>query len=181
MVVKNLIGVSTKVAKKIAASKEYREAYVRETIWQGIAHQIRVMRESRNMTQRELAAVTGKSQSNIARIEDPDYGKCTLKTLMEVADAFDVWLTVEFVPFSEGLKRSSDKSVEKLNAKSFEADNIDAAGWVDREPTPQVNIYQVSNDINTSLRVKVFASPSPTANDLVHSAFPQPATMRSNQ
>lgn len=107
------------IFERLRGSKLFRRAYVRETVKQGIAHQIRAMRETRNMKQAELAAICGKSQSNIARWEDPDYGKYTLQTLLEVADAFDVFLSIQFVSFKEGLRRTDDKTSQALNARSF--------------------------------------------------------------
>ncbi|KUM26901.1 hypothetical protein AU467_19435 [Mesorhizobium loti] len=107
------------IFERLKSSKLFRRAYVRETVKQGVAHQIRAMRESRNMKQSDLATLSGKSQSNIARLEDPDYGKFTIQTLLDMADAFDVWLSIEFVSFKEGLRRSEDKTISGLNAKSF--------------------------------------------------------------
>jgi len=112
-------GLRKRIFDRLKGSKLFRRAYVRETVTQGIAHQIRAMRENRNMKQAELASICGKAQSNIARWEDPDYGKYTLQTLLEVADAFDVFLSIQFVSFKEGLRRTDDKTQEGLDARSF--------------------------------------------------------------
>lgn len=103
--------------------REFRREYVAEHVRTGLAHQIRAMREAQEpnaWTQAELAQRLGTSQSNVARLEDPDYGKFTLSTLLSLADAFDVWLSVEFVPFSEGLRRTEDRSPAALAAPAFE-------------------------------------------------------------
>lgn len=101
--------------------RAFRRIYVREQIKQGIPAQIRAMRESRGLKQAELAALAGKAQSNIARLEDPHYGKFTLQTLLEIADAFDVWLSVEFVSFAEGLRRTERAGQAARDAPSFSA------------------------------------------------------------
>ena len=80
--------------------KEYRDAIVEESINQGIAFQIRATRASRGWTQDELGSRADKKQSEISRLEDPDYEGYTLKTLTRLASAFDVALIVKFVPFS---------------------------------------------------------------------------------
>lgn len=118
------------IFERLKSSKLFRRAYVRETVKQGVAHQIRAMREARDMKQSDLATLSEKSQSNIARLEDPDYGKFTIQTLLDMADAFDVWLSIEFVSFKEGLRRSEDKTFSGLNAKSFCEDD---ATW-ERSP-----------------------------------------------
>lgn len=102
--------------------KVFRKTYKEEQIKNGVAFQIRAMREARNWSQNDLAKRTGKAQSAIARIEDPDYGKFSLQTLLEVADAFDVWLSVQFTSFSVGLERTANLSPTALNAVSFELD-----------------------------------------------------------
>jgi transcriptional regulator with XRE-family HTH domain len=112
---------------KMLRNKLFRHEYVAETVRSGLAHQIRAMRNARGMSQLELAEATGKTQSNIARLEDPDYGNFTLKTLLEIGKAFDVWLSVEFISFSKGLHRTEDRSPRALNAVSFQQD------WEGRE------------------------------------------------
>lgn len=97
----------------------FRREYVAEQARSGVAYQLKAMREARGWSQADLAKMANKSQSNIARLEDPDYGKFSLQTLLELSDAFDVWLSVEFVPFNTGLARTSNRSASALNAISF--------------------------------------------------------------
>ncbi|MDX2205660.1 MAG: helix-turn-helix transcriptional regulator [Hyphomicrobiaceae bacterium] len=80
---------------------EYRHAYVSEHVRRGIAHQVRAMREqpSRGWNQGELSRRLDKPQSTVSRIEDPGYGKVTVQTLLELAAAFDVALSIRFVDF----------------------------------------------------------------------------------
>ncbi|PAQ00925.1 hypothetical protein CIT25_17820 [Mesorhizobium mediterraneum] len=148
-----MFGLRKNLFAKLKGSKAFRSAYVRETVKQGVAHQIRAMRESRNMKQADLAALSGKSQSNIARLEDPDYGKFTLQTLLEMADAFDVWLSIEFVSFKEGLSRSEDKSVAGLNAKSFSDDD---STWSSKNP----NVFTNENSVRPWASRTTFARSS---------------------
>jgi transcriptional regulator with XRE-family HTH domain len=103
-------------------SRVFRREYVSENVKTGVAMQIKAMRESRGWSQIDLAQRSGKAQSAIARLEDPDYGKFTIQTLLEMADAFDVWLSVEFIAFSKGVTKTEDRSATALNAVAFDDD-----------------------------------------------------------
>lgn len=59
------------------------------------------MRDDRGWSQAELGNRTGKAQAWISKLESPDYEGFTLKTLTEMASAFDVGLEVRFVAFSK--------------------------------------------------------------------------------
>jgi transcriptional regulator with XRE-family HTH domain len=100
--------------------KSYRDAYVAEHVRTGIAMQIRAMRDMRGWQQKELAKAMKKPQSVLSRIEDPDYGKPTVQTLLEVASAFDVALLIQFVSYPEFLRRTKDVSTAALDAASFD-------------------------------------------------------------
>lgn len=102
--------------------KEYRDAFVAEHIATGIAFQIRAMRASRGWSQEELAERTGKKQETISQLENPDYGSYTLKTLKQLASAFDVALVVRFAPFSELVDYAASISQVDLEAPPFEHD-----------------------------------------------------------
>lgn len=100
-------------------NRVFRSEYVAENAKTGVAMQIKAMREARNWSQADLAERANKAQSAIARLEDPDYGRFNIQTLLEMAAAFDVWLSVEFVPFSIGLQRTVNRSRAALAAISF--------------------------------------------------------------
>jgi transcriptional regulator with XRE-family HTH domain len=105
---------------KLLANKKYRDAYVLEHVKNSIPNQIRALREEREWKQSELGEKAGKQQHGIARLEDPRIGhKLSIKTLLELASAFDVALLVKFVPFSRLLKEYEDVSPEALSAKSI--------------------------------------------------------------
>ena len=74
---------------------------VASNLSEGIAFQIRATRDKREMTQAELARESGMTQNNLSRLESPDYGKQTIRSLKRIADALDVALVVRFVPFSQ--------------------------------------------------------------------------------
>jgi transcriptional regulator with XRE-family HTH domain len=100
--------------------KEYRDGYVAEHTRTGIAYQIRAMREGRGWAQKKLANELKKPPSVVSRLEDPDYGKPSVQTLLEIASAFDVALLIQFVSYPEFLRRTRDVSPEALDATSFD-------------------------------------------------------------
>ena len=117
----------TKRLKKLIEElkdKEYRDAFVEEHIDTGIPFQIRALREQkgREWTQKELGMRTGMAQETISRLEDPNYGKLTLKTLKRIASAFDVALMVRFVPFSELVEWELKLTPDSLTPSGFEED-----------------------------------------------------------
>lgn len=105
-------------------SKSYRGAYVAEHVRTGIAYQIRALRTQRGWSQKRLAEEMGKPQSVVSRLEDPDYGKVSIQTLLEGCAAFDVALVVQYVSFPEFLRRTRDVSPEALRADSFDEQQL---------------------------------------------------------
>ena len=95
--------VREQLIESLKTSKEYRHSFVEEKIRTGLAAQIKAIREQRDggLTQTRFAEMLGKSQSWVARLEDPNEAPPTLSTLLQVAYAFDVDLEVRFAPFSE--------------------------------------------------------------------------------
>ncbi len=99
--------------------QEYRHAYMEAAIEQGVAWQIKINREKRNLSQGELANMIGSRQSAISRVEDASYGRHRLETLTKIANAFDCALQVRFIPYSKLARDSDDLSPEALYAKSY--------------------------------------------------------------
>ena len=106
--------------KRLFQSKKFRDAYVYEHVRNGVPFQIRALRKDRNWSQLELAQAANTSRTVITRIEDPNYGKLTLKTLLQVASAFNVALLIKFVPFSRLVREYEDVSWQALGARSVD-------------------------------------------------------------
>ncbi len=104
---------------RLLESKAYRDAYVLEHIKNGIAFQIRALREDRGWTQGDLGKAMGKPRNVVSRLEDPNYGKFTLTTLWEIAAAFGVGLLVKFVPFSRLVREYEDVFPTRLSARNI--------------------------------------------------------------
>jgi transcriptional regulator with XRE-family HTH domain len=121
------------LVKKLLTNKRFRDAYVAEHVSNGVAFQIRSMRDQRDWTQRYLGTLAGKPQNVISRLEDPDYGTVNLQTLLEIASAFDVALVVKFVPFSRLLKEYDNVSPDALNVESIFTEEPELIAWADDE------------------------------------------------
>ena len=103
---------------------EYRHAFLAEHVRAFIALQVRALREERKITQAQLGVLMGKAQAWISRLEDPDYGKVTVATLLELAEAFDTALVIRFATFSELLDRLTTLSPEDYSVVGFLDDNF---------------------------------------------------------
>lgn len=104
--------------------QEYRRAFVEGHATDTIAFQLRAMRKRKNWEQRDVAEKLGnrKLQPMISRYENPDYGKYSISTLLELAAAFDVALAVRFVPFSELLEWDTSRNPSKELPEFFSDD-----------------------------------------------------------
>ena len=91
----------SQILAKIRNDKEYRDGFVAEQIYSRLPLKIRNMRLSRKLKQRELAAQASVAPEWITQVENPNYGRFTLKTLLKIAAALDVGLYVDFVPYSK--------------------------------------------------------------------------------
>jgi transcriptional regulator with XRE-family HTH domain len=103
---------------------EYRRAFVEGHAKDTIAFQIRQLRNARDWEQRDLARELGnpKLQPMISRYENPDYGRYSITTLLELAAAFDVALIVRFAPFSELVEWDLNATSKTLSPAQYSED-----------------------------------------------------------
>jgi transcriptional regulator with XRE-family HTH domain len=116
-----MISVKDGLAAKFD-NKEYRDAFVAEQIFSRLPLKIRGIREQQELTQRQLGELAGMAQTWISKLEDPNYGKLTISTLLKVAAAFDVALQIDFVPFSRVLNDALQLTAESFAVPKFQDD-----------------------------------------------------------
>lgn len=109
---------------ELLKDREYRHAFVESALDTLIAGQIRLNREKRGMTQKQLGnAADGMRQSVISNMEDPDYGSWSISSLRRLARAFDLALIVKFESFGKAINEYVEGVDEKLLLPpSFESD-----------------------------------------------------------
>jgi transcriptional regulator with XRE-family HTH domain len=100
--------------------KEYRDSFVAEHIYGRLALKIRALREARGLSQKELGDKIGVAQTWVSKLEDPNYGKLTLSTLLRLASAFDVGIEVDFAPFRKVLDDALALTTHSWRVPSFD-------------------------------------------------------------
>ncbi len=130
MIGENLYTLIPRESKDIISSREqlleslkdqeYRREFVAERVRSSMALQIRSLREARKMSQKELGDAIGMAQTWVSRLENPDYGKMSVATLLRLAEAFDTDLEIKFRPFSTTIDVLPKQSLEYFDVPSFE-------------------------------------------------------------
>lgn len=101
--------------------KDFRDAYVDEHVRTFVAYQLRSIRKERKLTQKQLAGILGKPASVVSRLENVEYGRVTIQTLLNIAHRLDVALVVKFAEFSEFLSAYSELSHTDLATRPYSA------------------------------------------------------------
>ncbi len=101
------------------SDSDFRKQFIDEHVDVGIAFQIRSLRNRQGLTQSDLAKLLDVKQPLLSSWENPNYGRYTLKTLKDLAKAFDVGLLVRFVPFSKLVGWTVDLTSDVIAPPSF--------------------------------------------------------------
>lgn len=104
--------------------KDYRDQYVESFSRQLLARQMRGFRGDK--TQAEYGATIDKSQTQVARFEDPTYGWQT-RTVFEIARKQNVAAIVCFVDFETFLRFEKSMSEAILVPSPYDANEIESA------------------------------------------------------
>ena len=85
------------------------------SVEQDIAWPIRINREKRGLTQRQLAEMIGSRQSAMARAEDPECGKHSIATLIKIEKVFECGLLLKLVSYDKFFEETKDVSEDGLS------------------------------------------------------------------
>jgi transcriptional regulator with XRE-family HTH domain len=102
------------------ARKAYRDGYLQSRVRGMIAYQIQALREKLGMNQTDFAKKIGKTQSVVSRLEDTEYGRVSVQTLLDIACALDVALVVKFASYPDFRKQTDDASVRGLQPDTIQ-------------------------------------------------------------
>jgi len=97
-----------------------REAYVEAELINGLSHQIRILRQQRGLTQKQFAEKLGMTQTTVSRLEDPAYGRYSMRTLLALSNGFGLALFVRFMPFSKFIPATWDTRPKQFEALPYE-------------------------------------------------------------
>lgn len=117
-----------------------RHAYLEAETITGLAHQIRAIRMQRGWTQDDLAVRMKTTQNVVSRLEDPSYGRYTLKTLLDLAKTFDTGMQVRFVSFITMLQQTFKPDAKAREVFSFE-DEAPSVDFFRSSPLPSLSTY----------------------------------------
>jgi predicted XRE-type DNA-binding protein len=110
------------LAKKLK-SKKYRDSYLSSHTRMFLANQIASLQGE--MSQKEFGELLGKPQPIVSRLQNPEYGKYTLQTLLDISSKLDVALIVRFVDYPTFMKFTNDFSDEALRPNKFDPAQLD--------------------------------------------------------
>ena len=106
----------------LKSSKDYRHAFIEESIATRLTTQIHSLRVERGWSPQDFADKLGKKLSWVYRLEDPTEPPPTIPTLLGVAEALDIGLDVRFRRFSELLDDATTLTPESFLVPSFESE-----------------------------------------------------------
>ncbi|WP_239250058.1 helix-turn-helix transcriptional regulator [Candidatus Nitrotoga sp. M5] len=117
-----VIHLSKSMEKSFLALKnpKARAAYVEAELVNSLAHQIRIIRQQRGLSQRQLAEKLGTTQTTVSRLEDPSYGRYSMRSLLALSKVFDTAILVRFMPFSRFMPDTWDTHPKNFEALSYE-------------------------------------------------------------
>lgn len=135
--------------RKFRSSPAARDAYVQAEVATFLAHQIRAIRQQRMWTQQDLASKIGTTQAAISRLEDPSYGRLSIKTLLELSRVFDIGLQVRFVSTLTMLANTYQPNAADRLVPGFDEEANDVDFF--EESVRTVDIHQIEPTKTVSL------------------------------
>lgn len=112
----NIQGINLELLSELEIP-EYHDYFVASQLNKGFSFQMRALRSSQDLTQKQLAELSGTKQSVISRTETNGVSNLSVKTLLKLASAFNVGLVLRFVSLEHLLDWKNPISLEELAPK----------------------------------------------------------------
>lgn len=133
-------------------SKAFRQTFVESEVKRGIPFQMRALLKKQQLSQKELAKLSGLTQGAISRALNPNYGNLTLNTIIRIAAGLDVAFVGAFVPFSRLIENHESLSEELSGAvETFEEEDMRNDGQ-DGAETP-ARIYAQETQVDALMHL----------------------------
>ncbi len=141
------------------SDKEVRDSYVADRVRIKIARLIRALREQedRGWSQSELGERMNKPQSVVSRLEDPDYGKASLQTLLEVAAAYDLPLFIDIPEWEDWFRLMREVPSQQMHRRSFCASRMIAQAQAAKKGIANGKISHIDSNEEVSIRGQIGA------------------------
>jgi len=104
---------------RLIKNKELRNKFLADQMKIGLRYQLRSLRDSQGLTQKDLADIIGTKQSVISRLEKKPE-RVSLPTLLQIAEALDVGVVVRFESIDTVIDWYSNSSQKKMTPRKSE-------------------------------------------------------------
>lgn len=104
---------------RLIKDKELRNKFLADQMKIGLRYQLRSLRDSQGLTQKDLADLIGTKQSVISRLEKKPE-RVSIPTLLEIAEALDVGVVVRFESIDTVLDWYSHSTQKKITPRKSE-------------------------------------------------------------
>jgi transcriptional regulator with XRE-family HTH domain len=101
---------------RLIKDKELRDKFLADQIKIGLRYQLRSLRDSQGLTQKDLADLIGTKQSVISRLER-NAERVSIPTLLDIAEALDVGVIVRFESIDTVLDWYNNSSQKKMTPR----------------------------------------------------------------
>jgi DNA-binding XRE family transcriptional regulator len=94
---KKIEDLTREFLKERLKDPEYQKHYREEKLRQYLGQSITALRKKKKMSPEEFSKKIGINLQSLTRIEKGEYGRFTLKFLLDIAQAADTYIHIDFV------------------------------------------------------------------------------------
>jgi transcriptional regulator with XRE-family HTH domain len=147
-----MAGISETLKADFRNDGEFAEGYAEGFLGTYVATQIKVLREQREMTQKDLADALQTTQTVISRVENVNYSAWNIGTLKKLARAFKVRLHVSFETYGSLVGDVEQFQRERLQRAPRDRD-------LELLPSPRDRRNSVQSRTDYAVAERVYSAP----------------------